>query len=241
MSDYGFRVPVSGQKIPHGWFAALVRFMNSLVLRGDGRFTMVIRDESGTSVTLTPAAVAALTRAAGGPPGAGGVVQGFNVRTPAASDAAVVELVSGGTHSITFEGAGGVTVTGGTDGTVLITGSTGSSAVLGFPDYTSVVWSIDSDHPSPSLPASLQYAYPVWLVGTATVQDGQEIEISFYPSASTPVTHVLAAGFFEDSVTDEVTIPAAIPIAANVPFQLRVDPDASPPAYFKYRIFSCIS
>ena len=66
-----FPVPVSGEKIPHGWFANLVRFVNSLTLRGDGRFTMVSRNESGTTVTLTPAVKNAIERS-GTPPGGGG-------------------------------------------------------------------------------------------------------------------------------------------------------------------------
>ena len=67
-----FPVPVSGEKIPHGWFANLVRFVNSLTLRGDGRYTMVSRNESGTTVTLTPAVKNAIERSGGTPPGGGG-------------------------------------------------------------------------------------------------------------------------------------------------------------------------
>lgn len=67
-----FPVPVSGEKIPHGWFANLVRFVNSLTLRGDGRYTMVSRNESGTTVTLTPAVKNAIEHSGGTPPGSGG-------------------------------------------------------------------------------------------------------------------------------------------------------------------------
>lgn len=72
-----FPVPISGEKIPHGWFANLVRFVNSLTLRGDGRYTMVSRNESGTTVTLTPAVKNAIERTGGTPPGSGGGAIGF--------------------------------------------------------------------------------------------------------------------------------------------------------------------
>ena len=72
-----FPVPVSGEKIPHGWFANLVRFVNSLTLRGDGRYTMVSRNESGTTVTLTPAVKNAIERSGGTPGSTGGASHAF--------------------------------------------------------------------------------------------------------------------------------------------------------------------
>ena len=67
-----FPVPVSGQQIPRGWFARLVRFMNSMVLHGDGSYTEVKHTDDGTFVTLTNAARDALNRASGRPGGSGG-------------------------------------------------------------------------------------------------------------------------------------------------------------------------
>lgn len=67
-----FPAPVSGQPIPRGWFARLVRFMNSLILHGDGSYTEVKHTDAGTFVTLTAAARDALDRATGRPGGSGG-------------------------------------------------------------------------------------------------------------------------------------------------------------------------
>lgn len=246
--DYGFKVPVSGQKIPHGWFAALVRFVNSLILRGDGRWTQVSRDESGTSITLTAAAIEALTRPAGGTPGGSGGLIGFNLRSPAAGSAAILELVSGGTSSVTLSGANGVTVTGGTDGTILITGSTGgSSASLGFPDYTHVVWRIDSDYPFPTFPASLQYAYPVWLIGSAfssgNSAHAQEILLTLYPGSSSQQSFDLFYRTdYEDPPPDfRFQQGVCRPIPANVPFTLTIPEDSVAPEGYDLKIFSCLS
>lgn len=90
-----FPVPVSGEKIPHGWFANLVRFVNSLTLRGDGRYTMVSRNESGTTVTLTPAVKNAIERT-GTPPGGGGAA-GF----PNFYSTSKIVVDSNGSYSLT--------------------------------------------------------------------------------------------------------------------------------------------
>lgn len=68
-----FPSPVSGQQIPRGWFARLVRFMNSLILHGDGSYTEVKHADAGTFVTLTAAARDALDRATGRPGGSGAI------------------------------------------------------------------------------------------------------------------------------------------------------------------------
>jgi len=72
---FGFPVPVSNQSIPRGWFAALVRFMNSLLLRGDGRYFAVTHTTEGTTIKPTPALIQALERSGGAAPAAGGGVQ----------------------------------------------------------------------------------------------------------------------------------------------------------------------
>jgi len=69
---YGFQVPVSNKPIPRGWFAALVRFMNSLILRGDGQYFSVTHTTEGTTINPTPALLQALERAGGAAPSEGG-------------------------------------------------------------------------------------------------------------------------------------------------------------------------
>ena len=72
-ADKEFPIPVSGQPIPSGWFARLVRFMNGLRVHGDGRYVMVSQGPSGRTVSLSPALLQALGRT-GTPPGSGSPV-----------------------------------------------------------------------------------------------------------------------------------------------------------------------
>ena len=67
-----FPIPATGSIIPKGWFARLVAFINSLVVQGDGRYTLVNRSAAGTSVTLTPSLINALNRSAAPSAGGGG-------------------------------------------------------------------------------------------------------------------------------------------------------------------------
>ena len=88
---FGFPVPVSNNKIPRGWFAALVRFMNSLLLRGDGRSFAVTHTTEGTTIKPTPALIQALERSGGAAPsesgGSGGGVIGVpDFNNPTAID-----------------------------------------------------------------------------------------------------------------------------------------------------------
>lgn len=70
--DDSFPVPVSGKPIQRGWFGALVRFVNSLRLRGDGRYFMVSRNLGGTTIQPSTALLQALDRSGGAAPSAGG-------------------------------------------------------------------------------------------------------------------------------------------------------------------------
>ena len=133
-NSYGFRPPVSGQKIPHGWFAALVRFMNSLILSGDGRYTLVDRDESGTTVTLSPAVIAALDKASGG---AGGQAADQDLTVDVTGGTATVGL-SGSTNTAQFVGTGNVNITGNTNGQIEI-GVTGGTGGAGYPVWRNLI------------------------------------------------------------------------------------------------------
>lgn len=70
--DDSFPVPVSGKLIQQGWFGALVRFVNSLRLRGDGRYFMVSRNPGGTTIQPSPALLQAIDHSGGTAPAAGG-------------------------------------------------------------------------------------------------------------------------------------------------------------------------
>lgn len=115
-----FPIPATGSIIPKGWFARLVAFINSLVLHGDGRYTLVNRSAAGTSVTLTPSLINALNRSAA--PSAGGAT---GIEAAVSGGTASVTL-TGGTGSVNLVGTGGVTISGNTNtGEIEIFGSTG--------------------------------------------------------------------------------------------------------------------
>lgn len=130
-----FPVPVSGEKIPHGWFANLVRFVNSLTLRGDGRYTMVSRNESGTTVTLTPAVKNAIERSGGTPPDSGGGADG--IEADVTGGTASITL-TGGTGSVNITGTGAVTITKNTNTGDIEINATGGTA-SGYPAWESLV------------------------------------------------------------------------------------------------------
>lgn len=243
--DYGFRVPVSGQKIPHGWFAALVRFMNSLILRGDGRFTMVSRDESGTSVTLTPAVVSALTRAAGGtPPGSGGGSQELSVTV--SGNTATIGL-SGSTATAQLVGTGDVSIYGNTNGQIEIdaAGGGGGGGGFGFPDYSNeIVAPGDVDL---SGTTTYSYPYPVWLMGSIgmTVNDVGEVwaDISLWIGSSPnqrrfEILEINATA--EDNARIEaLSVPMYTPIPANVPFYFLMSATDSDLVRNELAIYGC--
>ena len=73
-----FLEPIAGQPIPRGWFGRLVRFMNSLILRGDKRYFAVSHTMGGTLIAPSKALIDALERS-GSSPAAGGGASGFPV------------------------------------------------------------------------------------------------------------------------------------------------------------------
>lgn len=105
--DDSFPVPVSGKPIQRGWFGALVRFVNSLRLRGDGRYFMVSRNLGGTTIAPSNALIQALDRSGGAAPasgGASGLMAGVSGGTATVS-------VSVNPGSAKFRGDGTVKIT----------------------------------------------------------------------------------------------------------------------------------
>lgn len=151
-----FPVPISGEKIPHGWFANLVRFVNSLTLRGDGRYTMVSHNETGTTVTLTPAVKNAIERT-GGTPGGSGANQDLSVSV--SGNTATIGL-SGSTATAEFVGTGAVTLSENIDGQIEVNvpGGTGGTVVF-FPDYGSTPINVAAN-------TIYQYGQDMWLIGS---------------------------------------------------------------------------
>ena len=114
-----FPEPASGQQIPRGWFARLVRFMNTLVLHGDGSYTQVKHTDDGTFVTLTPAAIDALNRAGGSAPAA---VANQDLSVSVSGNTATVSI-SGSTSAVQLVGTGDVNISGNTSGQIVFSGS----------------------------------------------------------------------------------------------------------------------
>lgn len=98
-SDLGkFPVPPSGHPIPRGWFGRLVRFINSLILHGDGQYLTVKHTLDGQTITPTPALLQALGNG-GAPPAAGG---GSGFLDPSA--AVAHSIVDGSTYTTLSDG-----------------------------------------------------------------------------------------------------------------------------------------
>jgi len=123
-----FPIPVSGQPIPRGWFARLVRFMNSLILRGDETYLSVKHTAEGTLIRPTNYLIEQLTKS-GGTPGGMGAPQHLTVDVT--GGAATVGL-SGSTATAQFVGTGNVNVSGNTNGQIEI-GVSGGTAGAGYP------------------------------------------------------------------------------------------------------------
>jgi hypothetical protein len=65
-----FPEPVAGSAIPRGWFGRLVRFINSLILHGDGQYLTVKHTRDGQTISPTPALLQELGQR--GAPASGG-------------------------------------------------------------------------------------------------------------------------------------------------------------------------
>ena len=234
MSKYGFKVPVSGQKIPHGWFAALVRFMKSLILSGDGRYTMVDRDENGTSVTLTPAVIDALNKASGGPSGPAAPAAPQHLTVDVSGDTATVGL-SGSTQTAQFVGTGDVTISGNTNGQIEINSTGGGASLNIFPDYSSPVvvqGSVQMNNP-------YSFPFPVWLIGEVIATPDVNLQMRADLSINGVGSVFHAEGDFDsNSFLDRIGSFVSLLFAANTSFELRSatqDPDIS-----QLAIYPCV-
>ena len=202
--DDSFPVPVSGKPIQRGWFGALVRFVNSLRLRGDGRYFMVSRNLGGTTIQPSPALLQALDHSGGAAPSTGGGTT-YGMQTAISGSTASVQLVAGGTASaFSLIPGPNVTITGTTSSITISAAGGGSSAMsvpkyrggswitfeanqeLYFPDSAQVEWVYGTVYVSDWVQNNVDdqgtakiHIYPT---GAHTYGDGQTFDLIFYPS-----------------------------------------------------------
>ncbi len=176
-----FPVPVSGQPIPRGWFARLVRFINSLVPHGDNQYVMVNRTDAGTTITLTPSLINDLTKAAA-PPSDATITAAFDTNSV---------TLSVGAGSVTIVGTGSVTISRNTStGEIEIHGSTSGGGGGGsYPVWGNLVaqsifpsWDATNENMDPEILTHSGFLY-VSLVHAVNVnEDNKEQHIYCYVS-----------------------------------------------------------
>lgn len=149
-----FPEPVAGQPIPRGWFGRLVRFVNSLILRGDKRYFAVSHTPGGTLIAPSKALIDALERTDAAP-ASGGSAQ--DISASVSGSTASVTL-SGSTSAVEFVGTGSVTISGNTStGAIEIHGATsGSGGGSAYPVWGNLVaqsitpaWDASNEHMDP--------------------------------------------------------------------------------------------
>jgi len=205
---FGFPVPVSNKEIPRGWFAALVRFINSLLLRGDGRYFAVTHTTEGTTIKPTPALIQALERSGGAAPSAGGGTT-YGIEATIDGSTASIALVPGSTvTSLSLVPTAPVTLTPGADGELII-GATVSSGGFGPPNYND----LNGVAPVPATGGTYYTApFDGWIVGSVE-QTG--------PGGSTPSVllngsiYVSIGGTFPD-MSPEVNYPLLFPLKKDM-------------------------
>ena len=238
-----FPVPVSGQKIPRGWFGRLVRFINSLVLRGDGSYLAVEHTPDGTLIKPTTYLIDQLNKA-GNPPAAGGSAA-QDISASVTGGTATVTL-SGSTSAVELVGAGDVTISGNTSGQIEINATGGTASALRFPNYPAPLVAQGNVQPSYTYPGTAYAAQPVWLIGNLSVEPDENgqlaLSVCIYISNGGTTETVYLSDFLTQtsSYIDKLEIPVFLPIAANHTFQINVMQTTSADPTSGLAIYPCL-
>ena len=216
-----FPVPVSGQPIPRGWFARLVSFINSLVLRGDNQYFAVSHSNAGTTIKPTKKLVDLLDARSGGTH-ASGSVQELSVSVTGGT--ATIAL-SGSTATVPVVAGSNVNITGNTNGEVVVSATGGTGTNLFFPDYAASPVSISGGT-----------VYPVaadsWLIGTAGLYKTSStgfpayVTLKIYSSDGTTIVRtfdlISDTGIFGSAYNSNqpFDIPVCRPIKAGYQFEV---------------------
>lgn len=145
--------PVSGQPIPHGWFARLYQFLLSLIPSGDGNI-LVDHGPEGVRIKLNPKL---LDRPQGGtPPGSAGGASGL------------VSTVSSGIASVAVSGSDPLIIKPGPN--ITLSDDAGAlkisaSGILGMPNYSSTSTETVSASPGSPYSKPTGFSSAVWLIG----------------------------------------------------------------------------
>lgn len=207
-----FPAPVSGQPIPRGWFARLVRFMNTLILHGDGSYTQVRHTNDGTFVTLTTAAIDALNRASGRPGGGSGSAQDLSASV---SGSTATVGISGSTSSVELVAGANMTVSGGTNGEIVFN----ATSMTGMPNYFDASPQFVSVNSSAPVIVPPQ-AQTMWLIGTAGVNTGSNMSGTVSIDIGNLNLVLFDLTIASGSALGALTVPVSLPIPAGHSFQL---------------------
>jgi hypothetical protein len=229
-----FPVPVSGQPIPRGWFARLVTFINSLVLRGDNQYFAVSHSNAGTTIKPTKKLVDLLDARGGAP--ASGSVQDLSVSVTGGT--ATIAL-SGSTDTVPVVAGSNVNITGNTNGEVVVSATGGTGTNLFFPDYATSPVSITDGT-----------VYPVsadsWLIGTAGLYKTSStgfpayVTLKIYSSDGTTIVRtfdlISDTGIFGSSYNSNQ--PFDIPVCRPIKAGYQIEVIKSGAASFNLSLFS---
>ena len=233
-----FPVPVSGQKIPGGWFARLVSFINSLVLHGDGQYLTVKHTQAGQTIAPTPALLQALGQR-GAPPAAGGGADGIEA---AVTGGTASITLTGGTGSVNITGTGAVTITGNTNtGDIEINATGGTAGSVGFPDYVHPLVQAGNVAFYTQYPGSAYADQNVWLIGRITLVADQNQQLA----GSLIINLTKGSGtetiWLNDTLLDnmdgQTDFPIMLPIPSGYTFSLAYN---NPPDSISLGIYPCL-
>ena len=238
-SDLGkFPVPPSGHPIPRGWFGRLVRFINSLILHGDGQYLTVKHTLDGQTITPTPALLQALGNG-GAPPAAGGGADGIEA---AVTGGTASITLTGGTGSVNITGTGAVTITKNTNtGDIEINATGGTAGSVGFPDYVHPLIQSGNVAFNTLYPGSAYADQNIWLIGRITMVADQNQQLAgsliIHLTNGANTETIWLADTLLNNMDGQEDIPIMLPIPSGFTFTLDYN---NPPDSISLGIYPCL-
>ena len=122
--------------------------------------------------------------------------------------------LTGGTGSVNFVGTGSVTLSGNTNGQIVINAAGGTASNASFPDLANPIESISFDVSYPG------YAYPVWLIGQIGVDSSLTSNNTVVCSVNFGTNGVQVYEWGAGAPGGTKYVPLVFPIPANTPFEV---------------------